>query len=247
MFMDGEKYGDSRFYARESLSYHFSEKYAFMPDLMDTKIQTDTSYKIFNIRFEIETSGHATIWFNLDGPAFEEPEAMENMFVEFDRFLGYLEHQSSHIYEALVGEASSHETWLERLETADFDWNEHLRRYIDRHVDLEAAEKKRMEWLHARRVRQEGPKEQKLETGWLHLSSQAEPSGDPTWDDVVHAIIAGLNDTATELYPEVLDFGKEDNARLREMLESHGERLANQLYALTKSVREEQQKTEARS
>lgn len=210
--------------------------------MTDTKTQADTSYNIANIRFEIESSGHATVWFNLDGPAFEDSEAMENMFVEFDKFLEYLQRQHPGIYEILADGTADHETWLERLETADFDWNGHLRHYIDRHVDLKAAEKKRMEWLGARRARQVTPEGQKLEAGWSQLTSLAEPSGDPSWDDVAHAIIAGLNDTAIELYPEVLDFGKEDNDRLREMLESHGERLANQLFALTKSVREGQEK-----
>lgn len=212
---------------------------------MDIKTHTDISYNIFNIRFEIETGGYVTIWFDLDGPAFAEPEAMKNMFVEFDKFLDYLKQQTPALYEALTSGASGHELWLERLEDAGFDWNEHLQHYVDRHIDLDAAEKKRLEWLEARRTRQADPAGQQAEAGWNHLSSQAEPLENPTWDDVVHAIIAGLNDVAVELYPEVMDFGPDDNARLREMFESHGERLANQLYALARSVREEKQKVKA--
>ena len=209
---------------------------------MDIKTLANTSYNIFNIRFEVETGGYATIWFNLDGPGFAEPEAMENMFIEFDAFLEYLKQQNPSMYDALASGASGHELWLERLDSAGFDWNEHLLQYIDQHIDLVAAEKERMKWLEARRLRKADTEEQQLEAGWGRLSSQAEPLEGPTWDDVVHAIITGLNDVAVELYPEVMEFGPEDNARLREMFESHGERLANQLFALTKSVNEERQK-----
>ncbi|MBK8196327.1 MAG: hypothetical protein IPK76_25175 [Lewinellaceae bacterium] len=200
----------------------------------------DISYNIFNIRFEVENGGYATIWFNLDGPAFETPEAMENMFVDFDSFLEYLKRQEPELIEALGNDTKRHETLLERLELSDLDWNEHLRRYLEMHVDLKAAEKERLEWLHSRKARLQDPDTRTAEADWLALSAQAEPSKHPSWDDVAHAIITSLNETTVSLYPEVLDFSPENNARLREIFESHGERLANQLYALTRLVREEQ-------
>lgn len=207
---------------------------------MDNKTGEDISYNIFNIRFEIENGGYATIWFNLDGPAFKTPEAMENMFVDFDSFLEYLKRHEPELHEALGNDTKHHEILLERLELSDMDWNEHLRRYLEMHVDLKAAEKERLEWLHSRKARLQDPDTRTAEADWLALSAQAEPSAHPSWDDVAHAIITSLNETTVGLYPEVLDFSPENNARLREIFESHGERLANQLYALTKLVREEQ-------
>lgn len=209
---------------------------------LKTTMPENTPYSIANIRFEIEPKGYATIWFDLGGPAFAEPEAMANMFVELGAFLQFLAHQQPALYAALLPEgAFTHGDWLERLETANFDWDISLRAYIDRHLNLQAAEQERVGWLHARRARAANAAQQQLEADWSRLSAQAEPNAQPTWDDVVHALIDNLNATAVELFPELLEYGADDTSRLRDMIESHGERLANQLVALTRSVQKDRE------
>ncbi|MFN4253862.1 MAG: hypothetical protein ACK4Q5_02510 [Saprospiraceae bacterium] len=45
-------------------------------------------FAVENIRFDVEPGGNAaTIWFDLTGQRFAEPEAMTNLFVDFDDFL----------------------------------------------------------------------------------------------------------------------------------------------------------------
>ncbi len=207
----------------------------------DTEQRNTQTFTLSNLRFEPESDGYITVWFDLGGPAFEEPEAMTNMFVEFDELLKHLSQHHPAMYEVLADGSPGHSAWLERLEAADFDWNEHLLTYIDRNLDIRAMEKERISWLLARRAREEGPATQvQFDADWQRLSAQAEPVPHPSWDDVAHAFINSLNNTAVELYPELLDYNEDGNNRLRDMIESHGERLANQLVALTKSVRNEQ-------
>ncbi len=209
-----------------------------MPD-----VNYPLDYTISNIRFEPEVGGYVTIWFDLGGQPFAEPEAMANMFIEFEALLDDIAREYPALYAVLADGPQEHGILMERLEAAGFDWPEHLRGYIDRHVDLPAAEKERTGWLLARRERAAGPVAvSALDTEWERLSASAEPLPHPSWDDVAHALIDSLNATAVELYPELLDYDTDSNNRLRDMIESHGERLANQLYALTKSVREEQGK-----
>lgn len=192
-----------------------------------------------NLRFEPEADGYITIWFDLGGPAFAEPEAMQNMFVEFEELLKYLAQHQPEMYAVLAHGSPDQAEWLDRLEAAGFNWDEHLLTYIDRNVDMQAVEKERISWLMARRARSGMPVQTLFETDWQRLSAQAEATQHPSWDDVAHALIDSLNNTAVELYPELLDYDEDGNNRLRDMIESHGERLANQLVALTKSVRTE--------
>lgn len=204
------------------------------------KVLDNPVYDIADIRFEHEADGHVTIWFDIEGPSFAEPEAMKNVFIGFDEFLENLEEQQYSLHTTLTENGAAEDRqWLEHLDAAGFDWNEHLRRYIDNRLDLRAAEKIRLGWLHDRRARlTTTPDQLQQQADWLELTGNAEAETQPTWDDVAHAVIDRLNDTAIDLYPELLDCSPEDNQRLREMLESHGERLANQLYALARSVRE---------
>lgn len=207
----------------------------------DTEQRNTQTFTLSNLRFEPESDGYITVWFDLDGPAFEEPEAMTNMFVEFDELLKHVAQHHPAMYEVLADGSPGHSAWLERLEAADFDWSEHLLTYIDRNLDIRAMEKERISWLLARRAREEGTATQvQFDADWQRLSAQAEPVPHPSWDDVAHAFINSLNNTAVELYPELLDYNEDGNNRLRDMIESHGERLANQLVALTTSVRNEQ-------
>lgn len=193
-------------------------------------------YSVTNIRFEPESGGYVTIWFDLCGPAIAEPEAMTNMFVEFGDFLKYLAQRQPEMHEVLSDGEAEHGIRVERLEAAGFDWEEHLRGYLDNCFDLRKVEKERVAWLKARRTR---VSDHQLQSEWTELASLAESNPNPTWDDVVHAIINSLNATAVELYPELLDFDTDGNNQLRDIIESHGERLANQLVALTGSVRKE--------
>ena len=196
-------------------------------------------YNISDIRFEHETGGYVTIWFNIEGPSFVEPEAMKNIFIGFDAFLDNLKVQQPSLHNALTENGAAQDgQWLELLDAAGFDWNEHLRRYINQCLDLRAEEKVRLGWLQERRARLADPTVLEQQNDWLELTGSMDADTQPSWDDVAHAVIERLNDTAMDLYPELLDCSPEDNQRLREMLESHGERLANQLYALARSVRE---------
>lgn len=210
-----------------------------MPVATRTTQRSSGTTILSNLRFEPESDGYITIWFDLGGPDFAEPEAMQNMFVEFDELLNYLAEYQPNMYAVLADGTPDHATCVERLEAAGFDWAEHLLSYIDRNIDMVAVEKERISWLMARRARSGAPAQTSFETDWQRLSDQAEAAPHPSWDDVAHAIIDSLNNTAVELYPELLDYDEDGNNRLRDMIESHGERLANQLVALTKSVRTE--------
>ena len=203
------------------------------------KVPENPVYNIADIRFEHEAGGYVTIWFDIDGPSFEEPEVMKNIFVGFDDFLDNLKAQQLAFFNTLnEKQVEQHWQWLEHLDASGFDWKRYLRGYIDQCVDLRAAEKVRLGWMNDRRARQEAPEQTPEQAEWLELTGSMDTDHQPTWDDVAHAVIDRLNDTAIDLYPELLDCTPEDNQRLREILESHGERLANQLYALARSVRE---------
>ncbi len=203
--------------------------------------QLPLDYIISNIRFEQEQGGYVTIWFDLGGSIFAEPAAMANMFIEFELLLKNIAQSDPDLYAVLTEAPQEPAVLLERLNTAGFDWPINLRSYIDRNIDLRAVEKERGAWLRARHERAEAShSDSQFDAEWKSLSAQADPLPHPSWDDVAHALIDSLNATAVELYPELLDYDSDNNNRLRDMLESHGERLANQLYALTKSVREQQ-------
>ncbi len=202
--------------------------------MVDNTLAAEPSdFFISNVRFEPEAGGYITVWFDVGGERFAEPEAMENMFVEFETFLAFLQKEQPAMSDVLADGPPGHQAWLDRLEAAGFDWNANLRVYLHRHVDLDALERERLNWLHARRLRER----QAPDAAWTLLSAQAEPAPNPTWDDVMHALVDSLNATAVELYPEVLTFSPENNARLRELFETYSERLTNQLVGLTQQVR----------
>ena len=206
----------------------------------EASVLTDNpAYTVADIRFEHEAGGYVTIWFDVEGPSFAEPEAMRNLFIGFGDFLRNLKEQQPALHNALTENRVTEQwQWLDRLDAAGFDWNEHLRRYIDNCLDLEAAEKERLGWLNERRARAADPTQLHHPADWLEQAELSEPDAHPTWDDVAHTVIERLNDTAMDLYPELLDCSAEDNQRLRDILESHGERLANQLFALARTVRQ---------
>ncbi|MCC6461376.1 MAG: hypothetical protein IT260_12955 [Saprospiraceae bacterium] len=208
--------------------------------MADATVMGTPDYTISNIRFETETGGYVTLWYDLGGSAFAEPEAMANMLLDFDEFLQFLSEQHPDILGPVASRPDTHPAWLQQFEASQFHWETYLRQYIHRHVDLVAAERERTGWLLARRARAADSSQDILNAEWDLLSAQAERSPHPSWDEVAHALIASLNDTAVGLYPEMLDFSDQDNAALREIFESHGERLANQLVALTTRVRKEQ-------
>ena len=108
------------------------------------KVPENPAYNIADIRFEHEAGGYVTIWFDIDGPSFEEPEVMKNIFVGFDEFLDNLKAQQQALYNTLNEKrVEQHWQWLERLDASGFDWKRYLRGYIDQCVDLRAAEKPR--------------------------------------------------------------------------------------------------------
>lgn len=202
-----------------------------MPDYQD--------YVISNIRFEGEEFGSGALWFDLGGPAFREPEAMANMFVEADLFVQHLQLRQSNLHRAPKADAPVVcGDWARRLESAGFNWTGHLRAYIDEYLNLPALEQERLVWLYARRERTEclTPAPFYEWETW-----QADAATQPSWDDVMHALVNSLNSTALELYPEMLEYTAEHNNQLREIFESHSERLANQLVALADRVRREQE------
>ena len=105
------------------------------------KVPENPAYNIADIRFEHEAGGYVTIWFDIDGPSFEEPEVMKNIFVGFDEFLDNLKAQQLALYNTLNEKrVEQHWQWLERLDASGFDWKRYLRGYIDQCVDLRAAE-----------------------------------------------------------------------------------------------------------
>ena len=169
-----------------------------------------------------------TVWFDIGGPAFTEPDAMKNMYVDMSDLLDCLPSEQNRFYRSFAARRAG------RLVPTALDWDTFLRGYIDRCVDLHAEEQVRLGWMNERRKRQsEAP-----DTGSTEWAMLSQEDAAPSWDDVAHAVIESLNDTAVRLYPEFLDCGPEHTEQLREVLESHGERLANQLYALARRVRQ---------
>lgn len=187
-------------------------------------------YEITDIRFEHESGGYMTVWFNIGGAAFAEPDAMKNLYVGFDELMDSRASEQG-LFKRAMPQLRPGKPGI-AIPTA-LDWHSFLRGYIDRCVDLRAEEKMRLGWMQERQKRSET--NDFSETDWTAFS---EEDLSPSWDDVAHAVIDSLNDTAVRLYPELLDCSPEYNEQLREVLESHGERLANQLYALARSIRQ---------
>lgn len=141
----------------------------------DTEQRNTQTFTLSNLRFEPESDGYITVWFDLGGPAFEEPEAMTNMFVEFDELLKHVAQHHPAMYEVLADGSPGHSAWLERLEAADFDWSEKTPR--PRFTEISnipgVMEKERISWLLARRAREEGPATQvQFDADWQRLSAR---------------------------------------------------------------------------
>jgi hypothetical protein len=211
-----------------SLSYLFLKKFVKNMDIELRKAGKNPKYEISNIRFEHDSGAYMTIWFDIGGPAFAEPEAMKNMYVDLSDLLDCLPSEQNRFYRSFAAVRAG------RVTPTALDWDTFLRGYIDQRVDLRAEEQVRLGWMNERRKRQSEESDTGT-TDWANLSRE---DASPSWDDVAHAVIESLNDTAVRLYPELLDCGPEHTEQLREVLESHGERLANQLYALARSVRQ---------
>jgi hypothetical protein len=184
-------------------------------------------FQVENIRFEIAGGGRATIWFDLTGPRFTEPEAMTNMLVDFEDFLADLLLHAPALYARAQGDTP--EMVLERLDEQAINWPQQLQGFVERQVDLEQAENERVGWLQTRRRRA-------ADAEWEKLAQKA-ASTDPSWDEVANRLIDEMNAAVVDMYPELLDADAETNARLREILESHMGRLANEVVGLVQEGR----------
>lgn len=191
-------------------------------------------FLVENIRFEIAPGGYATIWFDLKGTRFAEPEAMANILVDFDDFLADLSLHSPTLHAQASGNslrksAIRHDEILERLDAQAINWPDQLHGFVERQFDLEQAEKERIGWLHDRQRRS-------ADASWEKLTKKA-ASADPSWDEVANRLIDEMNAAIVDLYPELLDADADTNNRLREILESHMGRLANEVVGLVQEVR----------
>jgi hypothetical protein len=94
--------------------------------------------------------------------------------------------------------------------------------------------------LYARRRRAAAATSEPAEAAWSALKAAGEKEEeDKTWDNVAHEIIEGLNRSSLKLYPELYALSPEAANRLREIFESHGGRLANELYGFVRSLRKQ--------
>lgn len=197
-------------------------------------LASDTDYQVENIRFEIADGGHSTIWFDLNGPRFEEPEAMKNMLVDFDEFLRDFSHHFPALYaqtevNSLEKTHLRHDQILEHLHAQAINWPKVLKGFVERQFDLEQTENERIGWLHDRQRRA-------ADASWEQLTKKS-ASDDPSWDEVANRLIDEMNAAVMDMYPELLDTDTETNSRLREILESHMGRLANEVVGLVQEGR----------
>jgi len=195
---------------------------------------SNVDYRVENIRFEIADGGSATIWFDLKGTRFAEPEAMANMLVDFDDFLADLSLNSPALHAQAKGNslrksAIRHDEILERLDAQAINWPDQLHDFVERQFDLEQTENERVGWLHDRRRRA-------ADADWEKLTKKA-ASTDPSWDEVANRLIDEMNAAVIDMYPELLDTDADTNNRLREILESHMGRLANEVVGLVQEER----------
>lgn len=189
-------------------------------------------FQVRNIRFEIAAGGRATIWFDLAGPRFTEPEAMTNMLVDFEDFLADLLLHAPVLHARAQGDTP--ELVLERLDAQAINWPHQLHGFVERQFDLEQMENERVGWLHARQRRA-------ADADWEKLAKKA-ASTDPSWDEVANRLIDEMNAAIVDMYPELLDADAEANSRLREILESHMGRLANEVVGLVQEGRKKGEK-----
>jgi len=183
-----------------------------------------SDFTVENIRFDMEEGDCTAIWFDLAGLRFSEPEAMANMLVDFDDFMDDLQQNNPELHHRAAQAAFSgigQESILACLDAELIDWNTSLHLFVDRNIDLQAAETTRMGWLHARRSRE-------VDTKWKQLETAAQNT-DPSWDEVANRLIEDMNLAAVALYPEINEVSAEENRKFREILEFHMHRLANEL------------------
>lgn len=199
----------------------------------------ESPFQVENIRFEIAPGGFATIWFDLKGSRFAEPEAMANILVDFDDFLADLSLHAPALYAQAQGSslqkpAARHDEILEHLDAQAINWPDQLHGFVERQFDLEQTENERVGWLHARQRRP-------ADANWEQLTKKS-TSDDPSWDEVANRLIDEMNAAVMDLYPELLDTDADTNNRLREILESHMGRLANEVVGLVQELRKKGEK-----
>lgn len=189
-------------------------------------------FMVENIRFDMEEGDCTAIWFDLTGQRFSEPEAMANMLVDFDDFMNDLQKNNPDLHHRAAQAAFSgkgQESLVACLDAELIDWNTSLHLFVDRNIDLQAAETTRMGWLQARRSRE-------TDQDWVQLEVAAQNT-DPSWDEVANRLIEDMNLAAVALYPEINDVSAQENRKLREILEFHMHRLANELVGWVQTSR----------
>ena len=189
-------------------------------------------FTIDELRIETEADGNVTLWYDLSGPAFSTQNSMQNLFSDMAAFLEFLKQEEPAVYALYVSEEIVLESvCLDRMEAAAFDWEPHLHRFIQERVDLVATEAERIAWAGERQKRAAGPAD-------ADLNIQHNPSIEdaPGLEEAIHGFVDGINNAAVALYPNILEYNDADIAKLREILEAHGERLAIQVAALDQSV-----------
>lgn len=190
-------------------------------------------FAVENIRFDVEPGGNAaTIWFDLTGQRFAEPEAMTNLFVDFDDFLEDLQaHDPALFAEAKDRPKARHARTLDRLNAQHINWPDSLHGYVARQINIQAAENERLVWLSERRARAADP-------AWASLTAAGQNT-DPSWDEVANHLLESMNTAIVNLYPELEAASSDTNAGLRETLEFHMHRLTNEVVGLVQESRRE--------
>ncbi len=190
-------------------------------------------YTIEELRMELDPGGTVTLWYDLSGPEFAAADTMTNLYADMSAFLDHLGTDAPDILTDLHGAVgTSEERLLERMDETDFDWEYHLRRFIDQHVDLKSRETERIEWA---RERSERALNSAGNAAAPDLSGVADDA--PLLTDAIHAFVQSLNDAAVAHFPGILQYDAAAIDQVREILEVHSERVAIQLAALDQSVR----------
>lgn len=190
------------------------------------------TFAVENVRFDVEPDGeNATIWFDLTGQRFAEPEAMTNFFLDLDDFLDDLQANAPTVFPAFPGRKKpQHALVLDQLNAKYINWPDSLHGYVCRQMDIQQVENERVGWLVERRARTADP-------AWARLSADAQDT-DPSWDEVANRLLDGMNDAVVELFPELETTTEEGTGhQLREMLEFHMHRLANEVVGLVEQSR----------
>jgi hypothetical protein len=202
--------------------------------MIDTSIKPthQPDYTIEELRMELDPGGTVTLWYDLSGPEFAAADTMTNLYADMSAFLDHLSEDAPEILTELNGAGGmTEERMLEKMDETEFDWEYHLRRFIDQHVDLKSRETERIEWARERSERAVSAPEK---PAFPDISSATEDK--PLLTDAIHAFVDSLNDAAVAFYPGILDYNAAEIDQVREILEVHSERIAIQLAALEQSV-----------